>query len=439
MIGTKMSKKRIIKNISIAFLILYCFYSYGLQPFFVWKTFANGLFSSIGGIPVRSFIGVLVVVIGLFSFIKRIDKERYILSAWIVFSGGLIVFAGGINHILSFEFLLFLAPAMFIMMNDDIQIDGYKVFYNVFVFSLIIPMIIYILVHVGANIPYQVLESPETIKTYNGIYYKLYPLAVQWNHNWNPLYYGLRFCGIYNEPGVVGTFSALFLCVERYKLKGNWKNIVLFIAGIISFSLAFYLMTIIYFCVRAISVKPQRLFILLAIIVAYFAFTNIEISNPSIQRFQKRIQITSEGIGGDNRTNEDYNALFKAGMRASASRLLFGYGVSAIEDELEANNIDASTYKNLIYDYGVIGFVGQIVWILFFAYHSIYKRNKRDSIFILSFIVVFLINLYQRPFIYSICYYLILVGGLKSATKKNQTVWRSFYASNKICFSTARR
>lgn len=402
-------------NFMIFLVVLYCFYSYGLQSFFTWKTFANGIFSSIAGIPVRSILSLFIVLYGMFFIVNRKHKKiLFLFAIWILFIGFLILVAGGQKHIFSFEFLLYLVPVIFVLLPEDIQRSSYRVYYNVFVYSLIIPIIIYIFVHVGINIPYITLEAPEQLKTYNGIYYKLYPLAVQWNHNYNPLYYGMRMCGIYNEPGVVGTFSALLLCIEEYKFKGKWKNIILLIAGMFSFSIAFYLLTALFFTIQIISMNPKHIIVLLSIVLTYVVFINIPINNPSIARVQKRLTIAENGLVGNNRTNMMYDKVFNEFVEGNFIRVIFGNGASEIEDILEERNIDASTYKNLIYNYGILGFIGQILWILCYALYLSKNSKKSEKLYVFTFVLILFANMYQRPFMFSLQYYTILIGGLKN-------------------------
>jgi len=269
----KKQKIRFLLGDLLVFLfVLYCFYSYGLQPFFTWKTFCGGIFGHMGSIPFRSIIGLMIALTGLVYLCPmKVERQMLILSLWVFAEAVFIIFAGGFHHIFSFEWLLYSSVICFLLVSKELKIKTYRLFYNLFVISLIIPIIIYVLLQFGIPVPYMELQSPESIKEYYGIYYKIYPFASQWDHMNSSSYYGLRMCGIYNEPGVIGTFSALLLGIEKYKMKGDWKNKILFLAGILSFSLAFYALTVIFFLCQFISLKKKNIIIVFILLFVYFA------------------------------------------------------------------------------------------------------------------------------------------------------------------------
>lgn len=51
--------------------------------------------------------------------------------------------------------------------------------------------------------------------------------------------YIAQIFGMYDEPGVVGTIAGAILMTRQFNFK-KWINIPIFIAGILSFSLFFY-------------------------------------------------------------------------------------------------------------------------------------------------------------------------------------------------------
>lgn len=148
-------------------------------------------------------------------------------------------------------------------------------------------------------------------------------------------------------------------------------------------------------------------------ILTYIVFVNIPISNENIAKFQRRLTITSSGIIGNNRTVTVYDDIFRDFLNGNKLRIIFGYGTSAIEDILEDRNIDSCTYKNLIYDYGVFGFVGQILWIIFYALQISKGKRRNNKLYVITFIILFLANMYQRPYMFALQYYAIYIGGVK--------------------------
>src|SRR6185436_12521816 len=72
-----------------------------------------------------------------------------------------------------------------------------------------------------------------------------------------------RLCAVYDEPGTVGTIAALTLAATRYRF--DWKGTVCFVAGLMSLSIAFAVLTVIGLGATALA---QRRFALLAAALA---------------------------------------------------------------------------------------------------------------------------------------------------------------------------
>ena len=79
-----------------------------------------------------------------------------------------------------------------------------------------------------------------------------------------------RFMGPFDEPGVLGTISALLLSADKLNLNKN-SNKIIFFSGLISLSLAFYVLISLYFILAMVLKLNKRniLFIILAILFKY--------------------------------------------------------------------------------------------------------------------------------------------------------------------------
>lgn len=402
-------------KITIGFIVLYSYYC--LEPFFIWKTFANGFFRSFAGmVPYKTIFGILIVGIFVVKYMRTrmpILKFGLVILALIV-AVCTVCLAGGISisRALSFIWFPYLVVNAFIMLPKRIQRCSYEIFVLIFAITLILPIIYYVLTKVGIHIPYGRLESAEEIKVIRGKFYKLYPLCPQLTAISNPKNQEFRMSGIYDEAGRLGTIAALILASEHYNIRKNWKNKIIFIGGLFSFSLAFYLIGVIYFLGVSVSQKNYKKVIVFAgLIIAYLIFINIDFSNPQIERFQERFLISSDGLSGDNRTSQQFNQLMTSFYRSDAYSLLFGKGDGAIEAITSRMNIDGSSYKCLIYDYGIVGFGLSVVWLCFFAYYSA-KKPHADVGQIVALLIVYFANLYQRPTIFFMGYLIIMFGGM---------------------------
>lgn len=407
--------KDIINIVTIIPFVLYAFW--GLSPYFTWKNFYGGIFGYIGGIPYSSILGAMSIGAGILyvAYRKVINKRMVYLFCGAVFLAfSVVLLGGGVKHALSFEWIIFLVPAIYVLLPIDLKGKCFNIYYNIIVFSLIAPIIIYILVHIGINVPHIEIMADESIKSSAGYSYIIYPFASQWSR-YGITYYTLRLCGIYNEPGLLGTIVALLLVQQEFRLKNNWKNCVLLIGGVLSFSLGFYMVTAIYLIIRNIAkLNGKRMFILIGIVVLYFVFISVDFSNPDIANFQSRLLLTANGLSGDTRTNPLYDIEFMSWMHSDFLHILFGYGHGELEAILQLGNIDGCSYKTLFYDYGVIGVTIQFIWIFSLLYiekRGVGIKNYKE---IFVFFAVYVINMYQRPSMFAFCYLLIICGGAYS-------------------------
>lgn len=411
-----------IDKLAIILIVLFSFYY--LDPFFTWKTFMGGRLRTLFGvIPFRTIFGLGIIFLWICVYAKKGAEKGIIKLSILVISVALftIVLAGGIdnNQTFSLSWLPYFVVAVFLLYPEKIQVESYRVFVFIFAVSLVLPIIWYVLTHIGIKIPYVVLESYEEIKVIRGKYYKLYPLATQITSKWDPAFQELHLCGIYDEAGRVGTVAGLILVSEKFKLRGNWKNVVILLGGILAFSLAFYAITVIYFIISCFEKRNYKKFgIVLCGVLAYFLFMNVQFNDPNITKFQERFEFTSEGLSGNNRTNDEFDGLMDEFYRSSIYDVLFGKGPEAITKIQNKRNIDGSSYKSLIFNYGIVGFGMSILWIALYCLSKARKKGA-DKMHIFAIFAVYVANIYQRPTMFMMGYLLIMFGGILSAAERN--------------------
>ncbi len=217
--------------------------------------------------------------------------------------------------------------------------------------------------------------------------YEIYPFLVK------EVGFNLRFYGPFDEPGSIGTIGGLLLCITRFSLK-DWKTWIILVAGILSFSLFFYVLIIVYALIYSVVVKKSiipALLICVGIIVFYNKTKDDEVFYLLIWN---RLEWNDEGgtINGDSRMTADGTAYYE--RIKGTPEFLFG-----------VNNYDlfwraaagSSSYKVVIMSDGLIFFA---LYVLFFI---VYARRKIGSFSLwLLFCFIFLANTYQRPDIYGI-------------------------------------
>lgn len=237
--------------------------------------------------------------------------------------------------------------------------------------------------YVGFELPYKIIE-PLDGRDYN---YKAYWFNIQPNDNSSLLYGPLaRFHSIYDEAGNIGSLCAIILYAVNYDLS-IWRNRVFFIAGIFSFSFFFILTSLIYFAISKIfSIKKNWPYVLFFIFICVF-FYAITKDNPFFEFFvYNRMMVEDGGLAGDNRTDAVFESAFNSFLHSDDILIGHGYGEAA------KIAVESSSYKMLLYDYGLIWFAFFIIF--WFGTFFLNLRTYKGKIFML---LIFLFMIYQRP------------------------------------------
>lgn len=328
------------------------------QPYFIW--------------PYIQFLVFVSLAISLFCLLQiDIKSSRRKLPFLILFIAYLILSIhrgaqiGGTLLYLSLSFIPYIKALL--LKNT------YKCFYVIIVFVFAISILSYISVGTGLQTPIGQIEPLNDIKNYN---YLEYIFLVIPGH----LTDLGRFCSVYDEPGVVGTISALILCIERFNLRKT-GNIIIMVAGFLSFSLFFFLISAI-FILYSLQNKHKLVFLLAVLALYYFTKDN-DIANIYIW---DRLELSDNGtISGDNRNSD---ALLDLWERSKMNpQILFGYGWDYVEDYTESASLQLFILRD-----GII-FVILYLWSYLFMAKNLLKSYRKCLLF---FLIMFG-TLYQRP------------------------------------------
>jgi len=365
--------------------------------------------STLGGNWVRNAIvysSYVLLAISVLLSVPIIKKEgiRYssvlfIVPAVIAFIMNVFLNYGDTNA----SRLVLLSWITFCLLPKDVQLRAFEIFKKIWVVICIVGIFCYACYIFGLPVPYQIVAYYFGSSNLHYISYGISFIYDSGN--------SLRLCGICNEPGYFGTFCALILCAENLNLK-KVSNIIMLIAGFLTFSVAFMLLLVIYIIIKILyaAFKNKNLGkkILLYIVAVGIIFSyiivlpNIKFGNKMIDNAIQRTVLTSEGISGDDRTSKEFDELYAS---TPVEELIFGKGRGYVK----ANNVGSNlSYKVFVIEYGVIGCV--LIWgtLLMAALH---ENTKIKTIVI--FIVIFFISIYQRPSIITLPYLLVLIGGIQ--------------------------
>ena len=242
-------------------------------------------------------------------------------------------------------------------------------FTNLFSFLLLFGIIEWVLLLFGINFFWGVVDRDGgSQEFYQGIFILV------------PTYsdYGLfyRFMSLCEEPGGLGTICFFLLATLDFQ-KSKKQFFILLLSGLISFSLGFYILIILWAITQNRRLKISQ--ILLGIVVVVVMLTMFG------DFFEARIidRVTGDDIETiDNRTNDDVDK--KLQEISKDSRIVFGMGNRTFyEWEAKVGGVSAGV-KNFVIQYGLLGFI-----ILLFSFSLLIIRirgRSKETIILLVFV-----------------------------------------------------
>jgi hypothetical protein len=196
----------------------------------------------------------------------------------------------------------------------------------------------------------------------------------------------VRFYSVFDEPGVIGTFSAFILFAQKYNFK-KISNVIILVASFFSYSLAFYVIT--FLGMVFIYFYENRIKSILALsTISLVASTFI----LSIESFRLVVLNRFNDFGDSlSRRNGVLSSQFYEEF-LNSTNIFFGMPLNFLT--INKQLIDGQSYKFFIIEYGVVGVFLICLIYLFFAIRS-------KSLFSIVLFLIFLISFVQRPFLFT--------------------------------------
>ena len=310
------------------------------------------------------------------SYLK-FDKWNFVIL--IIFSLSFIFLgiARGNNFI---SFVNILALSLIPLLKRNFIITVFNILKYILSFFLLLSLLNLLFVVLFNIPPFDVINPVNILKDYK---YNAYLFLVTPT---NPIHQ-YRFYGIFDEPGVVGTFAAIFLFTDNFKIKG-WQNITLFISGILSFSLFFFVVFLVF---NLINFKNKYLPLVLFLIILFYFVTYDFLYDYIWWRFEW--DFYKGAFAGDNRVSINVKEAIEE------SFLSYNYFFGHFNNYLDYFQGEASIYV-LIYYYGALFVYTNIIGYVVLAYKHLKKR-----IYIFLTTILFLIMIvYQRPGLFNHIY-----------------------------------
>ena len=353
------------------------------------STLYNPALASIKSMSVYLTLFLSVII----SIRKGVFDKKYIYCLFPIIAYWLITTVhryAGVEYLNLASYLLLCS---FVLLSSDIKRVLYKVYYLFFTVISLYGIVCYASYALGLSfIPFRLVEYYTTNADF---YIDFYACSACLQGSI------VRFCGLYNEPGLWGTMAALILCVEDLQLK-KISNLLILIAGACCFSLAFWAILIIYYILS----RKRYLYTLLVLgsllLIYIYVLPNIQTGNEAVDALIGRLAYEDGGFSGDNRSHEHLDYLYENVL--SSSKFFLGYGGGYI---VHIGYDGSLSYKTYIVEYGFIGFL--LMYGSLFA--AVWKYVKPCR-YAWAYIAVFFISIYQRPGIFSLIYMVVLFGGL---------------------------
>lgn len=348
-----------------------------LSPYFIWQN--QALIFRVIHLISNSII--VYIVIKYYDF--NINNKGF--AAFFFFISFYTMFAG--TEVRNFSYYPILT-VLFITLRPSEQLRIFNYIVTILTFVYIFGVLSYLLRLVGLNKQIGIAFAPNLFKE---------PYSVFFGHVEENFLNVYRFSGIFDEAGVVGTINGLILTSIGFSKK-SLKSIVLLIAGLVSFSLAFY---VILFLNLLFYFNFKKILIAILLLFAVFLFFRDRFD----QLIASRLAIENGTIAGDNRASDDFDEYFTVFLEKGGKDLYFGKGRLSPDalDEFEA----VSSYKMFIVRYGLIG-ISLIV--LFYGAFVFINFNSRRGWFLF---LIFLISAYQRPDLLILFNIVFFIGGIE--------------------------
>lgn len=312
---------------------------------------------------------------------------------------------------------------------------AFGIFYWIFSLSLLPGMMLWIWAAAGLPVEFTWMTPPSETVQRGVTEYFMVPGAIVLPSNAQMLPHGgiiFRLCGIYDEPGTVGTISALLLAVNRYRLRDPRSTIVL-IAGLMSFSVAFAILTTIGMIATAIIYRWWGILPVALLVAAMGGVVSGLIplkytidDKPRITVIDRQNGSTTPEIrSGDNlqhygldettrlRFSQTFNnrsqpkmrELFNSYLGSPAATLMFG-----IASDASHHTGGSSVWYMVLTNYGLAGFA----WLFFLFLAPALMLWRTSGFFPASFLfcTLFLMSFYQRPVIWLPAQILIYMAGV---------------------------
>lgn len=335
----------------------------------------------------KSFVAVAIafvfVVIGYFYLPKRYKSKSYkepllYFSAWSFLYLWSFLISG---EVIGFGYIIMLVySVLFLSLNLDYQLTIAKFFIwglSILCLCSATEYVIYLIT--GQGIVLGSVTRTTAVQSTNFTHY-IFNLILNGR-------YAIRFQGLADEAGRLGTLCGMLIFLIRKLEMSKWPFYIILVSGLLTFSLAFYvLLAIFLLSMSRLSLRNSLMAVCFISVVLWF------LQDQFNERILERISDT-ENV--DNRTGEAFDRIFNDAFQSG--QIWIGTGNERIISLSEEFDRGLGGGKVFLLQYGVICFV-----LIFFMYNYIYIKRCRGKVsyFDWLFLLAFWLSFYQRQTIF---------------------------------------
>lgn len=389
-------------NRSILILFKFNIFLLFLQSMFCWLLWGQSLI-----ILITSLFSALLFIINSKKALKITKSNIIVIIIFIIIqlyinkdfnlNGLMLIFC----RIVLFSIIL--------LLNNKIKTEIFKYLTKYFAFLLAISIFFWIIFLMGFKLQKTTISFNNNQYLFDNYFFFLDNLRVFSN----PII--PRFSSVFLEPGQLGMITSFFLCANKFELKRK-SVLIIFIANILTFSLAAYLLLLISASVyiSLYSKRPIRNFIMwsLLLIMSYTFFLNLNNGDNQINNLIiARIQYEDGNIVGNNRFSSDLESYYDNFIKSDNA--LWGIGNNNY-DKLNWEKGNAG-YKVYILQNGIIGTL-----LVSLLYITMAWFNKTKMAWILLTVYIFCFLQAAYPLWESIL--LIFITSMAIFKEKNNNV-----------------
>ncbi len=350
----------------------------------------------------EDFLRPLCAILIMMLCVTNMSKEKWTKIIFLSIACAYVWATVFVDHSGIITLFNFLAFAFIPTLKKSVVLETYKTFRKILVVILSLSILNYFFVLLGIDFMGIVIEPLNKLKDYKYVMHPFLVTPIGFESN--------RFHAIYDEPGHIGTMMGLILIAERMNLHKK-GNIILLIAGLLSFSFYFYVAMI--FGVVLFSKKTKRKWLNVSILIGFILVTynNEFLYNTLWYRFEYDTETGT--LVGDNRSSKSLDNAYDAIKHTSL--FYTGMGSAATGDYA-----GSASLKLIILKHGFIFLFFNLLGYLLLAIRQI--EDKKE---LLTFFIFFILTLYQRPGFYntsSIFLYVIVIYVFGFNNNGNNTI-----------------